>query len=255
MADFLLRFFLAEDMRAAVQGAGLDTKTYAAVVAQRTIYVILVLNNMQEEPQWRITAPSMATGEYEEKKSRFIAALSFADSEEAAVAFLEQVRAANRTARHNVYAYRLREGNRERYSDDGEPAKTAGTPALEVLQHSGLTDLIVVVTRYFGGVLLGTGGLVRAYTTATARALENAEVVTVRSVVELSVTVDYSLYERASLLIDAAGAKQAAPQFTDRVTLCWQMPEHTEGPLLEQLRELTRGSAQVTVSDPFYAPF
>ena len=76
-----------------------------------------------------------------------------------------------------------------------------------------------------------------------------------RSVVELSVTVDYSLYERASLLIDAAGAKQASPQFTDRVTLCWQMPEHTEGPLLEQLRELTRGGAQVTVSDPFYAPF
>ena len=130
------------------------------------------------------TIRGTATGEYEEKKSRFIAQLSFADSEEKAVAFLEQVRAANRTARHNVYAYRLREGNRERYSDDGEPAKTAGTPALEVLQHSGLTDLIVVVTRYFGGVLLGTGGLVRAYTTATARALENAEVVTVRSVVE-----------------------------------------------------------------------
>ena len=159
------------------------------------------------------TIRGTAVGEYEEKKSRFIAQLSFADSEEAAVAFLEQVRAANRTARHNVYAYRLREGNRERYSDDGEPAKTAGTPALEVLQHSGLTDLIVVITRYFGGVLLGTGGLVRAYTTATARALENAEVVTVRSVVELRVTVDYSLYERASLLIDAAGAKQAAPGF------------------------------------------
>ena len=188
------------------------------------------------------TIRGTATGEYEEKKSRFIASLSFAESEEAAVAFLEQVRAANRTARHNVYAYRLRENNRERYSDDGEPAKTAGTPALEVLQH-------------FGGVLLGTGGLVRAYTTATARALENAEVVTVRSVVELSVTVDYALYERASLLIDTAGAKQAAPQFTDRVTLCWQMPEGTESPLLEQLRELTRGSAQVTVSDPFYAPF
>ena len=84
---------------------------------------------------------------------------------------------------------------------------------------------------------------------------KKAEVVTVRSVVELSVTVDYSLYERASLLIDAAGAKQAAPQFTDRVTLCWQMPEHTEGPLLEQLRELTRGGAQVHVSEPFYAPF
>ena len=83
------------------------------------------------------TIRGTAIGEYEEKKSRFIAQLAFADSEEKAVAFLEQVRAANRTARHNVYAYRLREGNRERYSDDGEPAKTAGTPALEVLQHSG----------------------------------------------------------------------------------------------------------------------
>ena len=186
------------------------------------------------------TVRGTAIGEYEEKKSRFIAQLSFADSEEKAVAFLEQVRAANRTARHNVYAYRLREGNRERYSDDGEPAKTAGTPALEVLQHSGLTDLIVVVTRYFGGVLLGT---------------EAAEVVTVRSVVELEVTVDYSLYERAALLINGAGAKLADPQFTDRVTLRWQMPEGTEPPLLEQLRELTRGAAQVRVSKPFYAPF
>ncbi len=201
------------------------------------------------------TIRGTATGEYEEKKSRFIAQLSFADSEERAVAFLEQVRAANRTARHNVYAYRLREGNRERYSDDGEPAKTAGTPALEVLQHSGLTDLIVVVTRYFGGVLLGTGGLVRAYTTAAARALENAEVVTVRSVVELEATVDYSLYERTALLVNGAGAKLADPQFTDRVTLRWQMPEGTEPPLLEQLRELTRGAVKVQRSKPFYAPF
>ena len=200
------------------------------------------------------TIRGTATFEYEEKRSRFIATASFADTEEKALAVLNAVRAANRTARHNVYAYVLQNG-RTRYFDDGEPAKTAGTPALEVLQHSGLTDLIVVVTRYFGGVLLGTGGLVRAYTTATARALENAEVVTVRSVVELQVTVDYALYERASLLIDAAGAKQAPPEFADRVTLRWQMPEHTEAPLLEQLRELTRGSAQVTVSDPFYAPF
>lgn len=201
------------------------------------------------------TVRGVSTGEYEEKKSRFIAQLSFADSEEKALAFLEKVRAENRTARHNVYAYRLREGSRERYSDDGEPAKTAGTPALEVLQHSGLTDLIVVITRYFGGVLLGTGGLVRAYTTAAARALENAEIVTVRSVVSLSVTVDYSLYERAALLIEGAGGKAEAPEFTDRVSLRWQMPEGTEGPLLDQLRELTRGSAQVAVSEPFYAPF
>ena len=200
------------------------------------------------------TIRGTAIGEYEEKKSRFIGQIAPVSTEEEALAFIAEVKAAHRMARHNVYAYVLR-GGRVRYTDDGEPAKTAGTPALEVLQHSGLTDLIVVITRYFGGVLLGTGGLVRAYTTATARALENAEVVTVRSVVELRMTVDYSLYERASLLIDAAGAKQAAPEFTDRVTLRWQMPEHTEGPLLEQLRELTRGGAEAAVSEPFYAPF
>ena len=201
------------------------------------------------------TVRGVAVGEYEEKKSRFIAQVSSAASEAEALAFLESVRAANRTARHNVYAYRLREGSRERYSDDGEPAKTAGTPCLEVLQHSGLTDLIVVVTRYFGGVLLGTGGLVRAYTTATSRALEAAQIVTVRSVTALEVTVDYSLYERADLLIRAAGARLDEPEFTDRVTLRWQMPEGTEAPLLEQLRELTRGAAEVAVSKPFYAPF
>lgn len=201
------------------------------------------------------TVSGTSTAEYEEKKSRFIAQLAFADTEEKALAFLEQVRAANRTARHNVYAYRLREGSRERYSDDGEPAKTAGTPVLEVLQHSGLVDVICVVTRYFGGTLLGTGGLVRAYTTAAADALKAADVVTVRSVVRLSVTVDYSLYERASLLVDAAGAKQAPPQFTDKVTLEWTMPEGTQNTLVTQLTELTRGGAQIACSEPFYAPF
>ena len=206
------------------------------------------------------TIQGRAVAETEEKKSRFIASLAHVETEEEALAFLEEIRAANRMARHNVYAYILRQGGagaagRVRYSDDGEPAKTAGTPALEVLQHSGLTDLIVVITRYFGGVLLGTGGLVRAYTTATARALEAAEVVTVRSVVALDVTVDYGLYERADLLIKAAGGKLAEPEFTDKVTLRWQMPEHTEGPLLTQLQELTRGTANVTVSEPFYAAF
>ena len=193
-------------------------------------------------------------GEFVDRKSRFIAQLVHIESEDEANAFIEMVRKRHYDARHNVPAWILVDG-RERQSDDGEPSRTSGMPTLEVLRGAGLKNVCCVVTRYFGGTLLGPGGLVRAYTTATARALENAEVVTVRSVVELQMTVDYSLYERASLLIDAAGAKQAPPEFTDRVTLRWQMPEHTEAPLLEQLRELTRGSAQVTVSDPFYAPF
>ena len=114
------------------------------------------------------TIQGMATAEIEEKRSRFIANVSFADTEEKALAFLASVRAQHRTARHNVYAYVLREGGRMRYSDDGEPAKTAGLPVLESIQHAGLTDCVVVVTRYFGGILLGTGGLVRAYTAAAS---------------------------------------------------------------------------------------
>ena len=193
--------------------------------------------------------------EFTEKRSRFIGHLWRVESEEEAREKIAQTKAKYYDARHNCWCYLIREGGITRYSDDGEPQGTAGQPMLEVFRREGVENVCCVVTRYFGGVLLGTGGLVRAYTTATARALENAEVVAVRSVVELQVTVDYALYERASLLIDAAGAKQAPPEFTDRVTLRWQMPEHTEAPLLEQLRELTRGSAQVTVSDPFYAPF
>ncbi|MCI2046100.1 MAG: YigZ family protein [Faecalibacterium sp.] len=201
------------------------------------------------------TLAGKAGGEYEEKKSRFLASAAGVETEEQALAFLEAVRAANRTARHNVYAYRLREMNRERYSDDGEPAKTAGTPVLSVLQHAGLWDSIIVVTRYFGGILLGTGGLVRAYTAAAEDALCHAEIVTVRSIVRLSVCLDYALYEQAARRIEAAGGKQIPPQFADAVTLAWTMPAGTEGPLLAQLTELTRGSAEVAVSAPYYAPF
>lgn len=201
------------------------------------------------------TIRGTATGEYEEKKSRFIAQLSFADSEEKAVAFLEQVRAANRTARHNVYAYRLREGNRERYSDDGEPAKTAGTPALEVLQHSGLTDLIVVITRYFGGVLLGTGGLVRAYTQATQAGIAAAQQVTVSRCVDLTVTMPYSSYEQVKRLALECGAKVVDEQFTDQVVLVVRMLDGTQEAFLVKLSELMHGREHVQATEPFDAVF
>ena len=201
------------------------------------------------------TVRGTATGEYEEKKSRFIAQLSFADSEEAAVAFLEQVRAANRTARHNVYAYRLRAGNRERYSDDGEPAKTAGTPVLETIGHAGVADVIVVVTRYFGGILLGTGGLVRAYTAAASGALQSAEFVSMRLVVDCKVRVSYAQFEQAQRIIAAAETRLDEPIFDDAVTLCWRMPAGQEETLRTALNELTRGGAEVEISAPQYAAF
>ncbi|MGN0644490.1 IMPACT family protein [Gemmiger sp.] len=201
------------------------------------------------------TIRGVSTYEYEEKRSRFIATAAFADTEEKAVAHLNRVRAANRTARHNVYAYVLREGGRTRYSDDGEPAKTAGTPVLEAIGHAGLSDVIVVVTRYFGGILLGTGGLVRAYTAAASGALQNAELVTMRLVTDCSVTVPYPQFEQAQRIIAAADTRPAEPEYADAVTLRWRMPAGTEGPLCRALQELTRGAAQIHIGEPRYDAF
>ena len=200
------------------------------------------------------TIRGTSTFEYEEKRSRFIATAAFADTEEAALAVLEKVRAANRTARHNVYAYVLQNG-RTRYSDDGEPAKTAGTPVLEAIGHAGISDVIVVVTRYFGGILLGTGGLVRAYTAAASGALQSAELVTMRLVVDCSVRLPYALFEQAQRVVSASGAKLSDPVFDDAVTLQWRMPAGAEKPLCQKLGELTRGSAEISASEPEFAPF
>ena len=199
------------------------------------------------------TIRGVSTFTYEEKRSRFIATATFADTEEKALAVLNGVRAANRTARHNVYAYVLQNG-RTRYSDDGEPAKTAGTPVLEAIGHAELSDVIVVVTRYFGGILLGTGGLVRAYTAAASGALQQAELVSMRLVVDCSLQVPYGLFEQAQRMIAASGARLQEPVFAGAVTLLWRMPSGEETSLCASLAELTRGAAQVEGSAPAYAP-
>lgn len=200
------------------------------------------------------TIRGISVFEYEEKRSRFIASAAFADSEEAALAHLNRIRAANRTARHNVYAYVLH-GGRIRYSDDGEPAKTAGTPVLEVIRHAGLSDVIVVVTRYFGGVLLGTGGLVRAYTAAASGALQNAQIVSMRLVTSCAVTLPYQKFEQAQRLIASFGGRAEEPEYADTVTLRWRMPAGTEEPLCRALTELTRGTVPIQIGAPEYAAF
>ena len=167
------------------------------------------------------TIAGRATAEIEEKKSRFIASLAHVETEDEALAFLEEIRAANRMARHNVYAYVLREGGagvqgRVRYSDDGEPQKTAGLPTLEVIQHAGLTDVIAVVTRYFGGVLLGTGGLVRAYTQATQAGIEAAELVVVSRCVDIEVRAAYGKYDQLVRMRRTAVRKCSIPCTTMR---------------------------------------
>ena len=209
-----------------------------------------------------LTVEGRASAQIEEKKSRFIASVAHVETEEEALAFLNEVRAANRMARHNVYAYVLRSadgggssGERVRYSDDGEPQKTAGLPTLEVIRHEGLTDVAVVVTRYFGGVLLGTGGLVRAYTQATQAGLAAAKRVQVSSCVDLKLHLTYAQYEPVRRLTEECGGKICDEQFTDEVQLHLRMLDGTQDAFLIKLRELLHGQERVEATSPFSAVF
>ena len=121
-----------------------------------------------------ITVRGYGEARFEEKKSVFIGYCEHVTSEEEALSFVKRIKEKHRDATHNCYGYTMKGGISCRYSDDGEPQGTAGKPILDVLQKSGVDDVCVVVTRYFGGIMLGAGGLVRAYTTATKDALENA---------------------------------------------------------------------------------
>ena len=202
------------------------------------------------------TIDGRAVAEIEEKKSRFIASLAHVETEEEALTFLEEIRAANRMAFREMKCVRgAGAAGRVRYSDDGEPQKTAGMPTLEALQHAGLTDVICVVTRYFGGVLLGTGGLVRAYTGATQAGVEAATKVVVSSCVDISVRIEYPLYDQMSRIASDCGAKVLDTQYAEAVTLKLRMLDGTQQPLLDKITELCRGQERVEVSDPIDAMF
>lgn len=205
------------------------------------------------------TIEGRATAEIVEKKSRFIGRIAHVETEEEALAFLNEIRAEHRMARHNVYAYVLRgvggSAGRVRYSDDGEPARTAGTPTLEAIQHAELVDVAVVVTRYFGGILLGTGGLVRAYTQATQAAIEAAQVVTISRCVDVLAEVPYSLYESTVRVAEAAGAKVVESDFGAAVALTLRVLDGTQDELVHALTEATSGVAEIMAGDPFDAAF
>ena len=200
------------------------------------------------------TIRGTAIGEYEEKKSRFIAQLSFADSEEKAVAFLEQVRAANRTARHNVYASRRREGSRERYSDDGEPQGTAGQPMLNVFQRESVTNVCCVVTRYFGGVLLGAGGLTRAYTKGAKDALDAVGISTMSLWTLWDVPCTYPLFERVKLEITACGGVVRDTEYGADIRLRAAFPAGGAEQFVPRLTELSAGSLAMEAAGEEFLP-
>ena len=199
-----------------------------------------------------------AVGEIEDRRSRFIAQLAHTESEDDAHAFIAAVRSRHHDARHNVPAWVLSDG-RERCSDDGEPSRTAGMPILEVLHGAGLADVCCVVTRYFGGTLLGPGGLVRAYTAATQIALTDAEknnsLVEMRLVTRVVLSVPYTRYERIRHMVSDSGGKIVRSDFGAEVLLAMDFKSGEEAAFVDALRELGSGDLVPTVEAPRFDTF
>nr|WP_294491354.1 YigZ family protein [uncultured Mediterraneibacter sp.] len=184
------------------------------------------------------------TGEITEKKSRFIADIFPVSSEEEAFEHIERIRKKHWSARHHCFAFVLgRNPGYERISDDGEPSGTAGKPILEVLKGRGLTDVLAVVTRYFGGTLLGTGGLVRAYTAAAAEGISRTGIITKIHGIRLQIGTDYTGLGKIQHLLLARGINILDTVYTDKVELQVLVPKDETDELCKAILESTNGQA------------
>lgn len=188
-----------------------------------------------------LTIAREAVDEFTEKRSRFIGAIRPVTTEEEAQAFIRERCKTYWDAKHNVYAYVLEGGNLCRFSDDGEPQGTAGIPVLDVLRKEGLTDCVVVVTRYFGGILLGGGGLVRAYSHGAKLAVDAAGVVEMRLCLLGEITCDYSQYGFIPALLAEYGATVVDTRFEEAVTVCFSLPKEGRGGLEAALTDRSAG--------------
>ena len=182
-----------------------------------------------------------AQAEYIEKKSRFIGQVFPITTEQEAKATIERVRKQHYDARHNCWCYILKSGQK-RYSDDGEPQGTAGQPMLNVFEREGVVAVLCIVTRYFGGILLGAGGLCRAYTKAAKDALDAAGISKMQPWVRQQITVPYALFERAKLLIAAQEGTVEDAQYGADILITYRIPEGADERLRTALREASSGS-------------
>ena len=194
------------------------------------------------------------TAEIVEKKSRFIAHSAHVESEEEALAFIEQIKKQYWDARHNCHAFSVGVTNETaRCSDDGEPSQTAGKPMLDVLMGEELIDVCAVVTRYFGGTLLGTGGLVRAYSGAVKEGLANAQILEKKQGVRMEVTTDYNGVGKIQYLAAQEGIDTLDSQYTDKVVFIFLVPEEQEESFQAKLVESTNGRAVMrTYGEVYY---
>lgn len=188
-----------------------------------------------------MTVGGYAVSEYTVNKSRFLGYVFPVSSKEEADVKIAEIRSMHPQARHNVYAYCVRNPEYSRYSDDGEPQGTAGMPVLDVIKKNGVTDCLIVVTRYFGGILLGTGGLVRAYSTAAKQALENAGIVNMKLCTCMTVSCDYGLYGKVSSFIPENGGVIENTSFGSETAIDFYVPEADCQMFISRLTEATNG--------------
>lgn len=188
---------------------------------------------------------SSAEIEFVEKKSVFIAFSASVENEEQALEIIKQRKKKFADARHNVYAYMLGDGTISRYSDDAEPQGTAGMPVLNAIRMSGLTDVCVVVTRYFGGILLGTGGLVRAYSTSASMALEAGGVAIYEEFLELECECSYSSYQKIQPILAGFPVIIDDTIFDADITIKFAIPEDSFALLEEKINESFAGKIRL----------
>lgn len=193
-----------------------------------------------------------ASDEFVEKRSRFIGYCKPVKTEQEAIDFINEKRSEHWNATHNVYAYSLREGNIKRYSDDGEPSGTAGMPVLDVIVKNEIFDVVVVVTRYFGGVLLGTGGLVRAYSHGSKIAVEAAKPVIMQNCLVCEARCAYNQYGKVSSLIIGVGAAVDDTVYESDVLVKFHIKSDLLGTLNKKLADATSGEVTVEQKDEQY---
>ena len=190
--------------------------------------------------------------EYEEKKSVFIGTCVPVSTEERALEFLAFIKRKYPDARHHVYAYVLRENSIMRFSDDREPQGTAGMPVLDAIRKRGCTDVAIVVIRYFGGTLLGTGGLVRAYSAAAVGALEAAEIITYDIYVPINVTLSYSDYQKLTPILSDYGYRITDTEYSDLVTVKGRVKACDSERFVKEITESTSGRAQIEILEEIF---
>lgn len=191
------------------------------------------------------TLSQYASIEFVERKSIFLGYANNACNESEAIDFINTIRKKHSDATHNVYAYSLRENNTMRFSDDGEPQGTAGLPSLEILRKGEIVDAVVVVTRYFGGIMLGAGGLIRAYSTTAKLAVEAAQIKLMKLHKIFKATVDYSSYPKIADEFEKQNVVVVKTNFAENVIIEYAMVTEQEERVNNKVQEITNGRAEI----------